>query len=394
MALRILIAPDKFKGTLTAHEAAAAIARGWRRSRPGDNFELLPMSDGGDGFGAVNGAILGAKTRLIRTLDAAHRPWTAKWWWEPKSKTSIIESAGIIGLAQLPSGRFHPFQLDTFGLGAAIHAASAKGARRCLVGIGGSATNDAGFGLARALGWRFLDRSGELIIEWTQLHRLHKIEQPRARKWFRETIVAVDVRNPLLGPRGCSRIYGPQKGLKPADFPIAEKNLHRLAAVAKKQFHHDFAAEAGAGAAGGLGFGFRCFLGAELQPGFDLFARQAHLAGRIRAADLVITGEGSLDQSSLMGKGVGEIARLCKKLKVPCIGLAGIVPQPHRIQKCFAIARGMTELAAAAQARARPDYWLERLACEVAEQMQPQWQGGRLPSTLLICGPLRIPGDS
>jgi len=365
--MRVLIVPDKFKGTLTAQAAADAIARGWHKARPADRLELLPMSDGGDGFGAVNGALLGAKTQKLRTIDAAHRRCTTSWWWEPKSKTAIIESAGIIGLAQLPTGWFHPFQLDTIGLAGAIFAAAAKGATRCLIGIGGSATNDAGFGLARALGWKFLDRAGQPIFEWTELHRLSKIEQSPVSKWFRETIVAVDVQNPLLGRHGCSRIYGPQKGLQPADFPIAEKNLRRLAAIATKQFHHDFAAEAGAGAAGGLGFGFRCFLGAKLQPGFDLFARQSSLAKHIRGADLVISGEGALDASSLMGKGVGEVGRLCKKLKVPCIGLAGTVIGRETTQKYFAQAHGLTELITATRAKSNPAYWLERLARKVGE---------------------------
>jgi glycerate kinase len=366
--MRVLIVPDKFKGTLTAQAAADAIARGWHKARPADRLELLPMSDGGDGFGEVNGAILGAKIERIQTVDAAHRRHTALWWWEPKSKTAIIESAGIIGLAQLPAGKFHPFDLDTFGLGTVILTAAAHGARRCLIGIGGSATNDAGFGLALALDWKFLDRAGNSITSWTGLHALASIVPPAQRKWFRETIVAVDVQNPLLGRNGCSRIYGPQKGLKPADFPIAEKNLRRLAAIAAKQFHHDYAAEAGAGAAGGLGFGFRCFLGAKLRPGFDLFARQADLAKRIRAADLVISGEGALDASSLMGKGVGEVGRLCMKLKVPCIGLAGTVIGREKARKYFAQAHGLTDLTTAARAKAKPAFWLERLAREVAAQ--------------------------
>ena len=159
MPLRVLIIPDKFKGTLTAHAAAAAIARGWRKARALDVLDLLPMSDGGDGFGEVTSALLHAKGYRVKAVDAAHRPCTAKWWWEPGSRTAIIESAAIIGLAMLPPKRFHPFQLDTLGLGAAVRAAARKGARRYLIGIGGSATNDGGFGLARSLGWQFLGRN-------------------------------------------------------------------------------------------------------------------------------------------------------------------------------------------------------------------------------------------
>ena len=132
MALKVLIIPDKFKGTLTAHEAAAAMARGWRKVRCADVLELLPMSDGGDGFGGVMSELLGARRQMIKTVDAAHRPCRARWWWEAKSKTAIIESAEVVGLAKLPPKKFHPFKLDTFGLGAVIRAAAAKGARRCV----------------------------------------------------------------------------------------------------------------------------------------------------------------------------------------------------------------------------------------------------------------------
>ena len=149
MPLKVLIIPDKFKGTLTAREAAETIARGWRKIRPEDTLELLPMSDGGDGFGEVMGKLINARIQTTPTVDAAHRPCQSQWWWEPKTKTAIIESARVIGLAMLPPGKFHPFALDTFGLGKVIQAAARKGAKRCLVGIGGSATNDGGFGMAR-----------------------------------------------------------------------------------------------------------------------------------------------------------------------------------------------------------------------------------------------------
>src|SRR5882672_3560125 len=130
MSLRVLIAPDKFKGTLTAREAATAIARGWRKSRPQDSLEILPISDGGDGFGEVTGELLGATTRHIKTKDAAHRSCKATWWWSAKTKTAVIESAQVIGLAMLPKGKFHPFQLDTFGLGAVLRAAQRSNAKQ------------------------------------------------------------------------------------------------------------------------------------------------------------------------------------------------------------------------------------------------------------------------
>src|ERR1019366_6080345 len=181
MPLNVLIIPDKFKGTLTAPPpapapaAAEAIARGWREARAGDSLSLLPMSDGGDGFGEVTSALLKAKIQRAKTVDAAHRRCVAKWWWEPSTRTAIIESAAVIGLAMLPPKRFRPFRLDTSGLGAVVRAAAKRGATRCLMGVGGSATNDGGFGLARALGWVFLDGQGEVIEGWTGLSQLARI---------------------------------------------------------------------------------------------------------------------------------------------------------------------------------------------------------------------------
>ena len=370
MPLRVLIVPDKFKGTLTARQAAAAIARGWRKPRPGDALDLLPMSDGGDGFGEVTRLLLKARSRSVRTVDAAHRPHMARWWWEPRTQTALIETAAVIGLAALPPGQLHPFELDTLGLGAVVRAAVAQGARRCLIGLGGSATNDGGFGLARALGWRFLDRAGVPIERWVDLCRLANICPPRRRRWFRSTVVATDVQNLLLGRQGATRVYGPQKGLRRADFPLAESALARLATVVKRQLRTDFARVPGAGAAGGLGFGMMAFLGARLRPGFELFARQANLSQRLRAADLVITGEGSIDRSTAMGKGVGEVAQRCRELGVPCVGLAGRVTGTSATSRLFAQAHALTEVATLKQAMAQPERCLERLAQQAATQLR------------------------
>src|SRR5437667_8544450 len=175
MPLTVLIVTDKFKGTLTAQAAADLIARGWREARPQDSLELLPMSDGGDGFGEVLSRLLKVEERTLATLDAAHAPLEAKWWWDPGTRTAIIESARIIGLALLPAKKFHPFDLDTFGLGAALQAAADMSARHCLMGIGGSATNDGGFGIARSLGWRFLDEYEQPIDQWRRLSSVQRI---------------------------------------------------------------------------------------------------------------------------------------------------------------------------------------------------------------------------
>lgn len=372
MPIRVLIAPDKFKGTLSASAAARAIARGWHRVRPGDPLDLLPASDGGDGFGEVLGELLGARPQTTKAVNAAHKPCTVRWWWDAKTESAIVESARVIGLAMLPPGEFHPFALDTYGLGSLLRAAAKRGAQRCIVGIGGSATNDGGFGMARALGWRFLDRAGQQLERWTELGTLVRIVPPRCRRLFKSLTVAVDVRNPLLGARGATRIYGPQKGIRPRDFPTAERCLRRLANVSSEFSGRDFARRPGAGAAGGLGFGLAMFLGARLAPGFELIARRGDLARRLARADLVLTGEGAMDRSTLMGKGVGQIAECCRKLGAPCIGLAGTVVRSQQLTRRFAQLHALTDLTSAEQAKAKAVFWLERLAQYAALEFTEQ----------------------
>lgn len=375
--MTVLIVPDKFKGTLSAREAAQAISRGWRTVRPDDSLELLPMSDGGDGFGEVMGNLLHAKTRITTTVNAAHQSCKAKWWWEAVSKTAIVESARIIGLAMLPPGKFHPFELDTFGLGKVLQAVHAAGAKRTFVGIGGSATNDGGFGLARALGWKFYDRGGCLIEHWTALHNLVRIRPPRQRR-LGKIVVAVDVHNRLLGTHGATRVYGPQKGLRREDLVHAERCLRRLAMVVGRGLGVSASAGLrrsvtslptlrGAGAAGGLGFGLTAFLGAELKPGFELVAQHANLFHRLRAADCVITGEGAIDRSTIMGKGVGQIARACRLLGIPCFGMAGTSVRSCELSRCFAEVHALTDLTTRTAAKSNAAHWLEKLARRVAQ---------------------------
>ena len=367
--MRVLIAPDKFKGTLTASGAAQAMARGWRRARPEDELTLLPISDGGDGFGALFARQMGARSVRSVVTDAAGRRVRAQWWWQADRRTAIIESARVVGLAMLPAGKFHPFQLDTRGLGALLRKAKKKGARRCVIGLGGSATNDGGFGLARGLGWKFLDRAGTSIERWTGLHRLQRIEPPPQKDWPGRIIVALDVQNTLLGPRGCTRVYGPQKGLRPREFARAEAALRRLAMVTQRRTGRNCSQWAGAGAAGGLGFGLAAFLGAKLTPGFAFVARQLGLAAAVRRADLVVTGEGRLDRSSLMGKGVGELASLCAANQIPCAAVAGVLADQSTLGRRFCALAALTDWVAPQRALARPAPWLERASRFVAERM-------------------------
>jgi glycerate 2-kinase len=363
--MRILIVPDKFKGSLSARQAAHALARGWRMGRPGDSLDLLPMSDGGDGFGEVLSGLLGAHRRNVLTLDAAHRPLRCAWWWQAKTRTAIIESAKVNGLAMLAGKGFHPFQLDTFGLAKVLQTAEKAGARECVIGVGGSATNDGGFGLACGLGWKFFGRYGEALDQWWQLSELTEIRAPAAPLKPR-LVVAVDVRNPLLGPAGCARVYGLQKGLRREDFDLTEKCLARLASVLRKQHHLGGAQVPGAGAAGGLGFGLSAFAGAGIESGFALFARYARLARRIRAADVVLTGEGAMDEQTRMGKGVGQIARLCARSGVPCVGLAGVVEKSVQESNLFAHTRSLTERVSLPRAQSQAARRLERLSEETA----------------------------
>lgn len=370
--MKVLVVPDKFKGTLTAHEAAELMTQGWRSVRSGDVLEPLPMSDGGDGFGRVMAALLGMEEQQTPTLDAAHRPTTGLWWLHPETRLAVIEAAQVVGLAMLPPGEFHPFNLDTFGLGAVLQAARASGAREVLVGIGGSATNDGGFGLARALGWRFLGSEEAELRSWAELPDLRSIHPPAPEAAPPALTIAVDVQNPLLGEHGASRIYGPQKGLREADLPRAESCLSRLAELVEEVCACPGARlEPGTGAAGGLGFGLRCFCGGRLESGFALFARHAELARRIQQADLVLTGEGAIDSSSLMGKGVGEVAARCRAAGVPCLGLGGTVSDETKrthgamFHRLYGIVGDLTSPEAA---KAEPRKWLPELAALAARQ--------------------------
>jgi glycerate kinase len=219
------------------------------------------------------------------------------------------------------------------------------------------------------MGWEFFNAKSALLDRWTDLHSLSQIKIPQRDRWFERFDVAVDVNNPLLGPTGCTRVYGPQKGLKETDFEFAERCLAALASVAQQELHVNTAAEPGAGAAGGLGFGLRTFLGAKLEPGFELFAQWAKLTSRIEAVDFVLTGEGAIDEQTLMGKGVGELAALCRKLKKPCIGLAGIVTDEDKARRLFTDVRSMTALTSADESRTNAGRWLEEIAQRSAQSV-------------------------
>jgi glycerate 2-kinase len=334
------------------------------------------MSDGGDGFGEIIGGVIGAEPIEVETVDAAHRPHTTKFWFDAKSKTAIIEAAQINGLALLPPGKYHPFDLDTFGLGRVYRTAIIKGAGQIIVGIGGSATNDGGFGFARSMGWKFVDAANREIIRWTDLDKIDCAFAPTTDIHVR-TVVAVDVQNPLLGPNGASSIYGPQKGLRPEDIPKAEACLQALAETKligwlnQKPYLDSLAS--GAGAAGGLGFGLRVFALAGFQSGFDIFAKSARLQERVQKTDLVISGEGSMDAQSLMGKGVGSLWRVCIEKGVRFMALAGSVSaevaKRYSGNEEISLWGIVPQFASLDQAKAEPAKYLRLLASEAAKSI-------------------------
>jgi glycerate kinase len=367
--MRILIVPDKFKGTLTAEAAAHALARGWSAARPVDQLELLPMSDGGDGFGELTGHMLGGIRQLTTTVNAAHEPTESEWWWVESSQTAVIESAKVIGLAMLPAGKFHPFALDTFGLGELISKlTNGFPIQKIIMGIGGSATNDAGFGMARALGYKFLDASARQIQSWTDLNQLSQIRPTKLPEV--EVTIATDVQNPLMGPEGATRIYGPQKGIRPEDLSVADASFEQLAKVVKSDLGMDAADIPGTGAAGGLGYGLRVFLHGVFEPGFDIFARLSRLEEKMNSCDLVLTAEGAIDASTAMGKGTGAIAQLARKYHKPCIGFAGMAsPAQQSFHTVYSITPALAEME---QSKKEPAKYLEVLAQRAAEQYNPK----------------------
>ena len=326
--MRILIAPQEFKGTLTARAAAEAIARGLRAALPDAELDLLPMADGGPGtldalVAATNGRIVEADVR--GPLGA---PIRARWGALGDGKTAVVEMAEASGLVLLPEAERDPRRAATFGTGELLRAALDAGHRRIIVGLGGSATNDGGAGLARALGARLLDGQGaELPPGGAALARLARIDasalDPRLRQ--SEIVIAADVTNPLCGPDGTSLLYGAQKGATDAVARELDAALAHLAEVVKEDLGIDAANVPGAGAAGGLAFGLLVFCGATLRPGFDVVAEAAGFGERLARADLVVTGEGRLDRQTAFGKTAAGAARAARAARKPVVAIAGSV---------------------------------------------------------------------
>ena len=370
--MRVVIAPDKFAGTLSASEAASAISVGWRGAAPGDDLILAPMSDGGPGFLDTVAAVFpGMTTATVQ--DALGRNVPAAWLQTDVAGTriAVIESAQACGLSRLDRDEYDALGATSYGVGQLISVALAGGARRILVGLGGTAANDGGAGMAQALGVRLLDAEGnELPRGGGALARLASIDRSGldARLAGVDVIAVCDVENPLLGERGASLVYGGQKG---ADAQTATQLDEALAHYASLVGAGDMASAPGAGAAGGLGFGLIAFTGAVVQQGLSLVAGILGLPGKISEADLVITGEGRFDEQSLHGKVPVGVAGYAAAAGVPCIVLAGEVTVDEAAGKAAGITKayGLMPLAGGtAEAFAQPVYWLEKLAAQVARE--------------------------
>lgn len=328
---KVVIAPDKFKGSLTAPEAAAAMARGVEAAWPGAAIDAAPMADGGEGTVEALVSSTGGTEREVAVSGPLGEPVRARFGLLGDGRTAVLEMAAASGLALLPPARRDPLRTSTRGTGELLLAAIDAGARRVVVGIGGSATNDGGAGLAQALGFRLLDADGrDLGPGGGSLEALDRIDasgrDPRLEGV--EVAVACDVDNPLTGPRGASAVFGPQK-FDPARPATAEqlarldRGLAHLARIVGRDLGVLVADRPGAGAAGGLGAGLVAFAGGRLGRGVELVIEAVGLRGRLDGAALCLTGEGSLDGQTASGKTPVGVARLARDLGVPVLALAG-----------------------------------------------------------------------
>jgi len=323
--MRVIVAPQEYKGTLTCEEAAAAIAEGVRRAVPDAEIETVPLPDGGPGTIRAIASISGGERRTCRVQGPLGRPVEAEWASLPGG-TAVVEMAAASGLGLLADDERDARITTTHGVGELVREALASGARRLIIGLGGSATNDGGAGLATALGVRLLDASGDEIPPGgVALSGLERIDASGLdpRIVGASVIGASDVTNPLCGPEGASHVYGPQKGASPEAVRELDAALENYARVIERDLGVAVRDVAGAGAAGGLGAGIIAFLGAEIRPGVDVVAEVVGLRERLDGADLAITGEGRLDGQTRYGKTVAGVARLASEVGVPVIVVPG-----------------------------------------------------------------------
>ena len=393
---RILIAPDKFKGSLSAREVADHIAIGLRDRLPDSIVKTLPMADGGEGTAEVICDARGGERVSCIAHDALGRAIEARYVWLRESATAVMEMSAAAGLWRIAPEDRDLLNANTYGVGEMMNDAAKRGVEEILLGLGGSATNDGGLGMARALGFRFLGPeqpplpnyglAGEQELERpAQLVELTRIVFHNAagnstalsrRVWEADSgvslnvVAAADVRNPLLGPRGATSTFGPQKGGTPEQLEILESGLKRLADVVTRDLGCDFRDVPGAGAAGGLGFGLMTFCGAPVKSGFEVVAEFVGLRSAIEDADVVITGEGRLDEQTLEGKapaGVAQLARQLGKQVFAIVGSSGATAATSALfDAVLILARDQVT---PEESRARAGELLEERARELAGMM-------------------------
>ena len=331
--MRILLAPDSFKGSLTALEAAEALAAGIRRVRPETEIVLLPLADGGEGTVDALVAATGGRIQAAQVTGPLGGPVDARWGLlgPDGAAAAVVEVAAAAGLMLVPTTQRDPRKATTYGVGELILAAIQCGANEIIVGLGGSATNDGGAGVLSALGVRFLDAHGQALPEKLgggDLARLAHLDISGLRfpaGGRVKVTIASDVTNPLLGPNGASAVYGPQKGASAREVLELDAALANYAAIIKRDLGKDVAELPGAGAAGGLGAGLMAFLGAEMRSGIDLVLDTAHFDEKLIGANWVWTGEGRIDAQTLNGKAISGVLRRCQTFGVKALAFGGSV---------------------------------------------------------------------
>jgi glycerate kinase len=324
--MKIIIAPDSYKGSLSAMEVALAIKKGIAKADPAIESVIVPMADGGEGtvqsmVDATNGRIIN-----VSVNDPLSRIINSFYGILGDGSTAVIEMAAASGLPLLSVQERNPLKTSTFGTGELIKDALDKGCRKIIIGLGGSATNDGGIGMAVALGARLLDAEGKEIGHGGgALARLHKIDITSLDKRLYDCsiVAACDVDNPLCGEKGAAAVYGPQKGATPEMIEILDKNLRKFADIVKTQLGKDIINTPGSGAAGGLGAGVQVFLSAKLERGINIVTKITNLSDKVKGSDLVITGEGMIDFQTAFGKTPFGVAIVAKQYNIPVIAIAG-----------------------------------------------------------------------
>ena len=335
--MRILVAPDKFKGSLGAAEVAQHIAAGLREALPDAVITTLPIADGGEGTASVICSAAGGEWHNCAVHDALGNIVTARYCTIDRGRTAVMEMSEAAGLWRVPESQRNPETASSSGVGEMLLDAMHRGAQQIVIGLGGSATNDGGTGMARALGFRFLNaKSNDVGGAVTDLLQLHRIESPpELRLRLPRITAAADVRNPLLGPRGATRTYAAQKGADAGQIERLELALGHLADVAARAFGSDAREKPGSGAAGGLGFGLITFCGASIRSGFDVVAERVALDAAVRDADIIVTGEGCIDAQTLEGKAPAGVAKLARKYGKRVVAVPGEFVAPPGWQVLF-----------------------------------------------------------